>query len=356
MDIFKKLEADFLAQQIMLNLVSKIDQFKGKWEMAEKQDNKYLRELKKIATIESTGSSTRIEGAKMTDEEITEFLKNIKITLLKTRDEQEVAGYYEALQIIIDHYEDIPLTESQVKNLHNMLLKFSSKDEHHRGNYKKLTNKVVANYPGGQQRVIFQTTEPHLTEPEMYDLVNWSNEQFDKGTMHPLLVIGAFVYEFLSIHPFQDGNGRLARLLTNLLLLKKGYQFIQYISFEHVIEERKIEYYEVLMQGQKNRNTEEEKISSWILFYLNCLVTLTERLELKYSHYKSKGGYLNERQKKILDFMRLKEPVKLNDIVAALGNISVNTIKKDLKYLKIEDYIEPIGERKGTVYVVKKEK
>jgi Fic family protein len=354
MDIFKKLEADFTIHQTILNLVSKIDQFKGKWDITVQKDNNYLKELKKIATVESIGSSTRIEGVQMTDEEIAGLLKNISITQLKTRDEQEVAGYYEALQVIMDNYADIPLTENQVKNLHNILLRFSSKDEHHRGNYKKLTNKVVANYPDGEQRVIFQTTEPHLTESEMHLLLSWTNEQFDKVTLHPLLNIATFVYEFLSIHPFQDGNGRLARLLTTLLLLKKGYLFVQYISFEQLIEERKKEYYEALMQGQKNRNTDDEIISHWILFFLNCLHTLTERLEMKYSRYQSKGGYLNERQKNILEFIKTKEPVKLNDINTAFDSVSVNTIKKDLLYLKTENYIEAVGVKKGTVYVIKK--
>ena len=353
MDIFKKLEADFLTQQALLNKISQIDLFKGKWNIAGTEDNKYLKELRKIATIESIGSSTRIEGVQMTDKEVSNLLKNIKVTKFKSRDEEEVAGYYEALEVIIDHFEEIPLSESQVKNLHNMLLKFSSKDQHHRGDYKKLTNKVVANYPDGQQRIIFQTTEPHLTAPEMQVLINWAREQFENGPLHPLLTIAAFVYEFLSIHPFQDGNGRMARLLTNLLLLRCGYQFVQYISFEHLIEQRKKEYYEALMQGQKHRGTTQENMIHWVSFFLECLHTLTERLEQKYNSFKSKGNYLNDRQKKIVDFIKEKQPVKLNDIRTAFADISINTIKKDLQYLKTEGKLETVGEGKGTVYVIR---
>jgi Fic family protein len=289
----------------------------------------------------------------MTDKEVSDLLKNIKVTKFKSRDEEEVAGYYEALQIIIDHYEEIPLSESQIKNLHNMLLKFSGKDQHHRGDYKKLTNKVVANYPGGQQKVIFQTTEPHLTAPEMQYLIDWTRDQFENGPLHPLLTISVFVYEFLSIHPFQDGNGRMARLLTNLLLLRAGYLFIQYISFEHLIEEQKKEYYETLMQGQKNRGTTEENMSQWISFFLECLQTLTERLEQKYNNFKSKANYLNDRQKRIVDFVKENQPVKLNDIRMAFADISINTIKKDLQYLKTEGRIETAGERRGMVYVIR---
>lgn len=353
MDILKKMETDFGTQQAILNRIGKIDLFKGKWNIVGAEDNKYLRELRKIATVESIGSSTRIEGVQMTDKEVSELLKNIKVTKFKSRDEEEVAGYYETLEVIIDHYEEIPVSESQVKNLHNMLLKFSGKDQHHRGDYKKLTNKVVANYPGGQQRVIFQTTEPHLTAPEMQMLIDWAREQFENGPLHPLFTIAAFVYEFLSIHPFQDGNGRMARLLTNLLLLRCGYQFVQYISFEHLIEERKKEYYEALMKGQKNRGTTQENMVPWITFFLECLQTLTERLEQKYNSFKSKGNYLNDRQKKIVDFVKEKQPVKLNDIRTAFADISINTIKKDLQYLKTEGQIGTAGERKGTVYVLK---
>jgi len=353
MDILKKLETDFGTQQAILNRISKIDLFKGKWDIVGNEDNKYLRELRKIATIESIGSSTRIEGVQMTDKEVSDLLRNIKVTKFKSRDEEEVAGYYETLEVIIDNYEEIPLSESQVKNLHNMLLKFSGKDQHHRGDYKKLTNKVVANYPDGQQRVIFQTTEPHLTTLEMQALIVLSINQFENGPLHPLLTIAAFVYEFLSIHPFQDGTGRMARLLTNLLLLRCGYQFIQYISFEHLIEERKKEYYEALMQGQKNRGAVQENMVSWISFFLECLQTLTERLDQKYNSFKSKGNYLNDRQKKIVDFIKEKQPVKLNDIRKAFEEISINTIKKDLQYLKTEGQIETAGDGKGTVYFLR---
>lgn len=354
MDILARLEGDFTTQQAILTLISKIDHYRGKWELTEVRDNKYLKELRRISTIQSIGSSTRIEGVEMTDKEITELLKNLKITDLKTRDEQEVVGYYEALQVILENFSDTPLTENQIQDLHNILLKFSSKDSYHRGNYKKLSNSVVANYPGEEQQVIFQSTEPHLTEPEMHTLVRWTNEQFDRGVVHPLLVIASFIYEFLSIHPFQDGNGRLARLLTNFLLLKRGYVFLKYISFEHVIEERKKDYYEALMHGQKNRGSAQEKINVWVLFFLNCLLTLTERLDEKYSSYRSRGGYLNERQKKILDCIMKNEPIKLSDISEAFQELSVNTIKKDLQHLKAENYVEAIGEKKGTVYVSKK--
>jgi len=353
MDILNKLHTDFKAQQQILKLIGAIDEFKGKWTTVERQSNRYLKELKKIATVESIGSSTRIEGVLMTDEEIKVLLKDIRISKLKSRDEQEVFGYYEALEIIFANYDDIEISESAVKNLHNMLLKYSSKDKHHKGNYKTLSNKVVANYPDGSQRVIFNTTEPHLTATEMHNLVEWTNEQLQKQDIHPLLIISTFIYEFLSTHPFQDGNGRLSRLLTTLLLLKSGYPFIQYVSFESIIEKHKKEYYEALMSGQKNRNTPNENITTWTVFFLQCLTELIQKLEEKYTTLQSKGGYLNERQKNVFEFIKGHQPVKLNDLGTHFKDISPNTLKKDLLYLKQENFIESIGKNKGTIYVIK---
>lgn len=221
----KKLSFNFSTNHKILNLVAKIDLYKGKWNIIERQENIYLKELRKIATIESIGSSTRIEGGTMTDSEIKELLYNIKITELKTRDQQEVIGYYDTLELIYENFDNIPLTENYIKQFHQNLLNHSDKDTRHRGQYKSLSNKVVANYPGGVQKVIFITTEVHLVESEMNLLINWTNEQFEKQEIHPLIIIAHFIYEFLSIHPFQDGNGRLSRLLTTLLLLKIDYLF-----------------------------------------------------------------------------------------------------------------------------------
>ena len=317
------------------------------------KENVYLKELRKIATIESIGSSTRIEGAQLTNNEIKELLENIGITKLKTRDQQEVVGYYDVLEIIHESFSDIIISKNYIQQLHQRLLTYSTKDERHRGVYKNLSNKVVANYPDGTQKVIFNTTEPHLVENEMTDLVDWTNQQLNLDEIHPLVIIGLFIYEFLSIHPFQDGNGRLSRLLTNLLLLKNDYQFIQYVSFENLIEQKKKSYYEALMGGQKDRYTDNERINSWIIFFLSSLEMLIQRLEQKYDIYKSKGGYLNDRQKRIKDFIKLEQPIKLNDLSKVFTDISIHTLKKDLQYLKTEQIIDSIGKNRGTIYMIK---
>lgn len=352
MDKFiNKLNFNFISNQQILKLIANIDGFKGKWNIAEKQENKYLKELRKIATIESIGSSTRIEGATLSDKEVKELLNDIKITKLKSRDEQEVVGYYEVLELIYENYENIPLTESYIKQFHQLLLKHSNKDERHRGGYKHLPNKVVANYPNGEQRVIFATTEPALVAGEMTELVLWVNQQLKGENIHPLIIIGSFIYDFLSIHPFQDGNGRLSRLLTTLCLLQNNYSFIQYISFENHIEQHKKEYYEALMAGQKNRGTDAELIDNWLVFFLNSLHILTQKLEQKYDVFKNKGGYLNDRQKLIKEHIEKHQPIKISDLATKFPEIQLSTLKKDLQYLKQEQEIKMIGIGKGSIYI-----
>lgn len=351
-----KLHFDFLATQRIIQKIGQIDQFKGEWKLLDKEENRYLKELRKIATIQSIGSSTRIEGSTLTDAEIASLIKSMKISKLESRDEQEVAGYFDTLEMILDNYEAIDLSTSSIHGLHNLLLKYSSKDTRHRGKYKELTNKVVVTYPDGTTRVVFNTTEPFLVEKEMTELLEWTNKAFAEGEIHPLMVIASFIYEFLSIHPYQDGNGRMSRLLTNLLLLKFGYKFVLYVSLEHIIENRKKEYYQALMDGQKDRNKDSESMSQWIKFFLDSLTELIQKLEQKLKQYRNLGGYLNERQKQVLSFIRENQPAKIGDIAQKLTGYNLETIKKDLQYLVRELEIEKLGNKRATVYITRKDK
>lgn len=357
MDISKKinnkLEFGGAVYQQITQKLSIIDSFKGNWKAIENSESRYLKELRKIATIESIGSSTRIEGATLTDEEVEKLLKSVKITKLQSRDEQEVVGYYDALEIILENYTDIEISERYVHQLHGILLKHSDKDQTHKGRYKNLSNQVVANYPDGTQRTIFRTTEPHLTPNEMQDLIEWANQRLEKKDMHPLLMTATFVYEFLSIHPYQDGNGRLSRLLTSMLLMQQDYKFIQYVSFENVIETRKDEYYKALMEGQKNRYKENERIDLWIIFFLESLIILTQRLDAKYETYSKLKLILNDRQQQVMEFIKERKAIQVSDIEQAMPNQSRNTLKKDLSFLVKEGLILKTGERKGTYYHLK---
>lgn len=357
MDIFNnmKTKLDFSStvyQQISQQL-SIIDSFKGTWKAIEGQQSKYLKELRKIATIESIGSSTRIEGAVLTDEEVKRLLKSVKITRMQSRDEREVVGYSEALETVLGNYADIEMEERYIHQLHGILLKYSDKDQRHKGKYKSLSNQVVANYPDGTQRIIFRTTEPHLTPAEMQGLIAWTNERLANRDMHPLMITAGFVYEFLSIHPYQDGNGRLSRLLTSLLLMKQNYRFIQYVSFENVIETRKEGYYRALMEGQKNRYRNNERIDSWIVFFLDCMIELTRRLGIKYETYSKLKTVLNERQQSVLEYIIEHNTVQVGELETQLKVYSRNTLKKDLVFLVKEGLILRTGEGRGVRYHAK---
>lgn len=354
MDISKKIAFNPTVFQEIIKKLSEVDLFKGNWDLIETKEKRYLKELRDIATIQSIGSSTRIEGATLTDEEVKQLLKSVTIHKLDKREEQEVVGYYEALETILKHYNDIDLSERYLHQLHTILLKYSDKDQRHKGRYKNLSNQVVANYLDGKQKIIFKTTEPHLTAKEMQELINWTNIQLENKELHPILITAVFVYEFLSIHPYQDGNGRLSRLLTTFLLLKQDYNFVEYVSFEHVIEARKDMYYRVLMETQKHRNTDKELLDKWIVFFLDSLTTLVQKLKVKYETYNTLKISLNKRQQEVLEYINQQKSIQIKDVEKNL-QYSRNTLKKDLHYLVKEGMILTTGAGRGVRYHAKNE-
>lgn len=347
-----KLQFDFTTQQAVLRKIALIDAFQSRWQIEQLDEKLFLKQLKSDAMLESTGSSTRIEGSTLTNMEVESVLKTMKITQLKTRDEQEVVGYYEVLSLILSDFDAIPLTENYIAQLHGQLLRHSDKDQRHRGGYKNLSNQVVATSPKGTTNIVFNTTPPHLTPVAMRDLVEWTNKTFDNDTLHPLLTVSVFIYEFLSIHPFQDGNGRLSRLLTTLLLLRKGYDFIQYCSFENLIEEHKKDYYRSLMDGQQKRGQSDETIEKWLLFFLEGLAALTAQLTQKRAQYKVLKGYLNDRQKQLLDILQAQKSVQMADVVKTMPSISRATLKNDLTFLVERRLLNSVGKGRGVRYFI----
>ena len=350
-----KIQFSFAIQQSVLRKIAVVDAFQSRWKIEQTNEMLFLKQMKSETIVESIGSSTRIEGSTLTNLEIELLLKNMKITQLKTRDEQEVVGYYEVLSLILDNFDAIALTENYIAQLHGHLLRHSEKDQRHRGAYKNLSNQVVATSPGGTSNIIFNTTAPHLTPIAMQELNDWTNHAFKADELHPLLVIAIFIYEFLSIHPFQDGNGRLSRLLTTLLLLKYGYDFVQYCSFENLIEERKRDYYRALMDGQQKRSQPDETIEKWLLFFLDSLITLSQRLTEKRATFQALKGYLNERQKQLIDNITENEPVQISDLMKISPTINRATLKNDLAILVERRLLTQVGKGRGVRYFVNKE-
>jgi Fic family protein len=285
----------------------------------------------------------------MTDAEVEVLIDKLKISKLEERDEQEVAGYFEALDTIAESYKDIDITEGNLKNLHKILMGHCEKDEWHRGNYKQVSNAVEANHPDGTKQIIFKTTEPGFpTDEEMKKLLEWYHS--DNDTL-PIVKSALFVYDFLSIHPFQDGNGRLSRLLGTLLLLRHGYSWIQYVSFEHEIENRKAEYYKVLMQTQKKRHG--EKVDEWVGFFLDCLLNIQEQLMEKLKTKATAITQLAPREKNILTFIENHPGSKSSDIAEKL-NIPLSTVKKMLTTMVENKIVLKYGIGAGTNYLVEK--
>lgn len=331
----------------LISIISKIDRFDAEWTSIEKKEGQSLKQLKAIATVRSVGASTRIEGSKMSNEEVNVLLSDLTIDKLEDRDSQEVAGYFEVLDLISEAYDGIDITENSLKDLHNRLLKYSAKDDWHKGNYKQLSNSVEATFPDGSKQIIFETAKPGIeTEDAMRALIEWYDN--DKET-HPLVKTAIFCYEFVSIHPFQDGNGRLSRLLSSLLLVKYGYKWIQYVSFEHEIENRKAEYYQELRKCQAQRPSEE--ITSWIFFFFDALINIQNQLISKLNTQGIESS-LSPKEKSILVFIADHPGTKSGEIASKL-KIPNPTVKKILSLLVNKNLIEKYGSGPGTNYGIK---
>ena len=334
----------------ILTLISELDEFKGAWQAIGRIAPERLSNLRHVATIESIGSSTRIEGAKLSDREVEKLLSHLDTQSFANRDEQEVAGYAAVMETVFEHASDIPLTVNYIKQLHAQLLQYSEKDARHRGEYKTLSNSVEAFTPEGESvGVIFQTASPFDTPRLMDELIDWANAALSEKALHPLLVIAIFTVVFLEIHPFQDGNGRLSRILTTLLLLQSGYAYVPYSSLESVIEANKKNYYLALRQTQGTIRTETPDWQPWVTFFLEALSKQKKKLESKIKRERLILGDLPELSVQILEIAREHGRVTVNDAAKTTGS-SRNTIKDHIKSLHNNGLLERHGAGRGTWY------
>jgi len=333
----------------LLKTIAEIDEFKGKWEALRGLAPERLSSLRRIATIESVGSSTRIEGVRLTDEEIDRLLSGLEVQSFRSRDEQEVAGYAEVMELIFESFDAITLTENHIKQLHATLLRHSEKDQRHRGEYKKFPNNVEAfDERGESMGVVFATATPFDTPGMMEALVGWTRQELDEGEHHVLLVIAVFVVRFLAIHPFQDGNGRLSRALTTLLLLHAGYAYVPYSSLERIIEDNKDGYYRALRRAQATMDEDESQLSDWVSFFVRCLASQKEALERKIERERliAPLPLLSEH---LLQIVRDSGRVTVKNAVSLTG-ANRNTIKDHLQRLVGAGYLEKRGRGRGTYY------
>ncbi len=339
-----------LSQDILAK-IAKIDQFQGLWQGSLRLSPQILGRLKAFVIITSTGASTRIEGAKMSDEEIARFLRGLNAKSPKGRDEQEVAGYADLIGRVFDNWKTIKLSEGWIQQFHSILLNFSEKDKMHKGKYKDGDNKVVMENDKNENVVLFNPTHSYLVKGEMLAAIEWANEQLEKREIHPLLVIANFIFEFLAIHPFSDGNGRVSRALTNLMLLQAGYSYVPYVSLDEIIEETKVDYYLALRATQKNHGTDQEDITPWVNYLLTALTEQTERAR-KIMDEDQPEKLLSEKQKVVFELFTPGKEMGVAEVVTLLeGRIERETVKQALSRLVKLKLLERVGQGRGTRYL-----
>ena len=337
----------------ILSLIARIDEFKGAWRALGTLAPERLSALRRVATIESIGSSTRIEGSKLTDREVARLLSNLAIQSFDTRDEQEVAGYAELMDMVFGSWQDIPFNENHIKQLHQALLRHSEKDARHRGQYKAHSNSVAAfDKDGTRIGIVFETATPFDTPKLMAELASWVNEERDRKHLHPLLIIAIFVVVFLEIHPFQDGNGRLSRVLTTLLLMQAGYAYVPYSSLESVVELNKEAYYLALRQTQGTIRTAAPNWQPWLVFFLRSLAEQVRRLEKKIEQEKLVLATMPELSLRIVEFAREHGRVTMMDAIKLTGS-NRNTLKLHFRALTERGHLEQHGSGRGVWYRMK---
>jgi len=346
-------ESTILLGQDLVKLIAEIDEFKGRWDALKALSPDRLDALRKVATVESIGSSTRIEGAKLSDAQVETLLSNIKIQSFDTRDEQEVAGYAEAMDLVFQPFSDLRLTENHVGQLHQTLLRHSEKDERHRRAYKTLRNDVVAfDADGNQIGVVFETATPFDTPREMESLVAWTRKAIDEESFHPLLIIAVFIVQFLAIHPFQDGNGRLSRILTTLLLLRAGYVYTPYASLERVIEDNKDLYYKALRRTQTTLKNDKPDWEPWISFFLRALKKQKDMLAIRLDRERTEQGGDNGLpvlSVQVLALFKTRERLTLSQIEELTG-ANRNTLKVRMRELVSMGRVAQHGKARATWY------
>jgi Fic family protein len=335
--------------QSVFVLFSQIDELKGRWVGGAQLNPQLLGRLKRSTLVTSTGASTRIEGAKLSDEDVEKLMRGLSMQKLADRDKQEVQGYYELLENVFSAWQTIPFTESTIKHLHRELLKYVDKDELHRGEYKKVENRVeMVNEVGESVGVLFDTTPAYLTAKEMLEVVEWAQEALQSERYHPLLIVGAFLVEFLNIHPFQDGNGRLSRVLTNLLMLRTGYSYVPYVSHEKLIEDNKAEYYLALRQSQKTFKTDQENIAPWMEFFLHVLLSQA-RDASKLMSTENIERILSPKQLAVWQYLETAPEATPKEIADATG-VSRPTVSQALAVLMRLKKVDRIGQGRTTRY------
>lgn len=329
--------------------IARIDELKGQWIAGAQLSPQVLGRLKRSVLITSTGASTRIEGARLSDEDVEKLMRGIDIQKFTDRDKQEVKGYYELLENMLNSWKSLKFNESTIKHFHKELLKYVKKDEDHRGDYKKRENQVqMINAAGESVGILFDTTPAYLSPKQMHELVEWTGEALAEKKYHPLLIVASFLVEFLQIHPFQDGNGRLSRVLTNLLLLKEGYLYMPYVSHEKIVEDNKPEYYLALRQSQKTLKTDNETIIPWLDFFLTIFLKQSE-MAIDLLSKENIERLLTQKQLAVWNYLQKVDSSTPREI-SEQTKVAYPTVRQAIDKLMRLKKIERTGQGRSTSY------
>ena len=308
--------------------LSDLGEARGLQELYTRQYPQTLKSLRQYAIIESAVSSNRIEGVEIDRDRIMPLL--VGRSQVKDRNEEEVHGYKKALDLIFTAPASLPIEEKTIKTLHALV----RGDIWDAGNYKDHDSEIIEKYPDGRERVRFRTVPASETPGAMARLVSDFNLCMKERTVPRLIAIAAFNLDFLCIHPFRDGNGRVSRLLFTLMLLSGGYEVGRYISLERLIEENKQRYYETLELSSTGWH--EGKHDPWSLIHhlLFILKTAYKEFESRASEIKPRRGAKHERILQALD--ALPDTFSMADLTTRCPGISPETVRKAIKDLKNE--------------------
>jgi Fic family protein len=339
----KKYLENLKFQAEILSNLRAIGEYKGREDLYAKQSAETLEKLLESAIIESTESSNRIEG-------VTAPVKRIKMivkdkTTPRNRSEQEIAGYRKALDLIHQSHENIPLSENVILQFHSTLYRYTDVKA---GFWKKMDNLIIDRNPDGTQSIRFKPVSAQDTAYFINRLIFQYNDYLQKESFDPLVLIPLFIFDFLCIHPFKDGNGRIGRLLTLLLLYQSGYKVGKYISLERIIEETKSSYYDALSFSSQGWHKGEHDIFPWIEYFYGMLISAYKEFEMRFGIFKGKGSKTEQVKAQIERFVI---PFSISDLEKSCPNITRDMIRRILHQLRDAQKIKSTGIGRGAKWI-----
>lgn len=340
--VYKKLK-DIKWDSEILGLVAQIHEYKGKQTLFLKQRPATLEKLVDIAKIQSTEASNKIEGIVTTATRIKQLCD--QKTTPRTRDEEEISGYRDALALIHESYEYIPIKSSYIMQLHKVLYRYSQRDIG--GRFKNTQNYIAEVKDSGEQIVRFKPLDPFETPMAIEAICESFNREIDSCEIDPLILIPAFIIDFLCIHPFNDGNGRMSRLLTTLLLYRAGYVVGKYVSLESKIEKTKASYYEALEKSDINWNSEDNDITPFLKYMLGTILAAYRDFEEKVILVEGKNSAIDLVRNAVNNTIGKFTKSDIMELVPSVGKTS---IENSLKTLIGEGVIGREGKGKATFY------